>query len=167
VAHIAIEPPFVQVSASEDVLDSITELRLEDLNVDGASEDITQTVAIRPISNALFTPDEVRITVEIEPIRCDSEDTSASACARALFIVAPQFVDPPAGLRIEFGIYQVLVEVTAPPLALSTLSLSDIVAQVSLAGAAAGTQTFTPVVTAPTGVTTRVVSQLTVTLVPQ
>jgi hypothetical protein len=81
--------------------------------------------------------------------------------------VAPEFVDLPAGLRVDNGIYQVLVLVTAPPLALSTVSLADITARVSLAGAGAGTQTFTPTVTAPTGVSTRVLSQISVTLVPQ
>jgi YbbR domain-containing protein len=167
VAHVAIEPKFVQVSASEDVLDSITELRLEDLNLEGASEDMTQTVRIRPISNANLQPQEVTVMIDIEPIPCSAEDTSQSPCASSLFQVAPEFVDLPAGLRVDNGIYQVLVLVTAPPLALSTVSLADITARVSLAGAGAGTQTFTPTVTAPTGVSTRVLSQISVTLVPQ
>jgi YbbR domain-containing protein len=167
VAHIALDPKFIQVSASEDVLDSITELRLEDLNLEGATDDITQVVRIRPISNAILRPDEVTVFVDIEPIGCDPDDTAETACAGSLFVVAPNFVDLPAGLGVADGIYQVRVMVTGPPLALSTLSLSDVTAQISLAGGVAGTQTYTPTVTAPAGTIARPISQISITLVPQ
>jgi YbbR domain-containing protein len=164
---IEIEPKFVAVTASDEVLDSITALLLEELSVEGASDDITRTVAIRPIQNAGLSPAEVTVSVDIEPVECGDGEGGSAPCGSNLFVVAPVFDDAPAGLQVAPGVYSVPVQVTGPPLALSTLSLGDIVVRVSLAGATAGTQTLAATVTAPIGVDARALSQISVTLVAQ
>lgn len=166
VAAISVEPRIIQVTGSEEVLDSITELLLEPMDVAGASNDITRTVRIRPIANTILAREGVSVTVDIEPIVC-ADDPSESPCASSLFLLQPEFNDLPAGLRVEDGIFQVRVEVSASPLALSTLNLNDIRVVVSLAGTSVGLQTITPSVTAPTGVRATVLSQVTVNLLPQ
>jgi YbbR domain-containing protein len=163
VAAVQLEPRIVRVNAADDVLEGITEVALEPMDVAGATDDVTRTVQVRSISNAIITPEQVEVRVVIEPITCDEIDDEES-CATSAVIVQPQFGAVPAGLALGPGIYQVRVDLLGTPEDLAALELSDVVASIPLAGLEAGTHTLTAEVAVPEGITVTSVRSITITL---
>lgn len=163
VAAVQLNPRIIRVNASDDVLDSITDIVLEPMDVQGASNDVTRTVQVRAISNAILTPEQVEVTVVVEPIECDELDGS-TPCATSVALVAPTFSSLPTGLSLSPGIYTVRIDLIGSPSALAALRTADISASVSLSGLTAGTHQLTPQVVAPQGITVLSVGQVSVTL---
>lgn len=164
ITGIAIDPVIVRVTGPKDVVDGLTELAIEELDVGGATTDITREKAIQRPQNVVLSPENVVVRVTIAPITCDGI-TATAPCQSQTVVVAPTFTDTPAGLVVAPGVYTVAVPVYGPLATLATLKASDVTALVSLKDAKAGTGTYSAAVAVPAGVQVEGSPQVVVTLV--
>lgn len=163
ISNITIDPPVVRATASNEILEGITELLLEPIDLGGAMADVTRTVPIQAPPNVTINPAEVQVTVTIQPLLCST--SPASPCATMTVFVSPTFTGLPAGMTIGAGVYMVEVQLAGPVSALAALSLDDVHAEASLANATPGVVTVQPTVTVPTGITARAARSLQVQVV--
>jgi YbbR domain-containing protein len=164
VTGISIEPSIARVTGPKDVLDGLTELSIEALDLGGATTDITREKAIQRPQNVVLSPEKVVVKVTIAPIVC-GESGPSTACGGQTFLVAPTFTDVPDGLALSPGVYTAIIVVAGPLSALADLDATDVGALVSLAGGTAGTGTFPVTVTVPAGIQVVGSPQVVVTLV--
>lgn len=166
VSSVAIDPPFVTVTGPVDVVDGLTELTLEPIDLNGATSAITQTRTIQTISQVDLGRDSVRVDVGIEPIVCEG-GRAEGECGAFTYSVAPSFTGTPQGLSLAPGGYAVRVSVAGPLTLLTTLTVADIQATVPLDGLSEGTSTVQPQVELPGGLTVSSVEPIDVTLQPE
>lgn len=163
VANVTVEPPAVQVSGPVDVVQGLSQLATEAIDLTNASSTITRSVRIVAPANVALARETVTVQVQVAPIRCGAE---GGACAGATFVVAPSFTDLPQGVMVGPGAVFVTVQVLGPLSQLDDLTPASFTAAVSLAGLSPGTHTLRPSVTAPPGIQVVSVGTVTVTLVP-
>jgi YbbR domain-containing protein len=140
ISNITFDPQTVTVTGPKNVIDGLpSAITLEPISVTGAKTDVVGSHPIDKIPNLIIDRQTVIVRVAIEAIPCS--DQVPGPCASAVFTVGPD-IKPPAGLRQDLGVYQVLVRVTGPVSQLNTLPLSSIKATVTLTGAVAGTASY-------------------------
>ncbi|MDZ7728267.1 MAG: CdaR family protein [Dehalococcoidia bacterium] len=164
VTSISLSPPVVTVTGPQEILDGLDRLTVDEIALEGATSDISQSRAIQRPENVSLGRDAVNVEVDIGAIVCGGD--GALQCGAALFVVAPQFEGLPEGLTIQPGAYTVAVRVSGPLTALRSLDPSTVTAFISLDGASAGTASYTPEVTVPGPLRVESVDPVSVTLAP-
>ncbi len=166
VTDVKIDPPLVGVSGTKPVIDSLTRLIVQSVDVSNAKDNITVTKTIDRPPNVTLDRPSVTVRVEIKPLEC-SNTASGSACGTTLLVLSLATADDmPKGLVTETGVYTVYAKISAPVAIIATLKLTDFKATVSFAGATAGLGIYTAKVTGPAGVTIESVEPLNIRLVP-
>lgn len=163
IARTVYEPATVVVSGLKSVMDGLTEIVVEPVDVGGATTDVTQTRQIR-IPNTSAQPTTVVVRVEIRPVECDLSQQS-KGCATRTFAVGVTLQPPPAGLTYASGPYMTQVYVTGSLASLQDLSAGDFVASASLANGSPGTASYVVAVVGPEGIRVDDVDPITVTLI--
>lgn len=158
VAGVTYEPATVLVTGPKNVIDNLSQLTTESVDITGATTNISQTKQIVRIPNTYMDRTTVVVRVAIQPIDCVATPSQCSATVR----VAVSFEPPPAGLTAGLGVYYTDVIVSAPPNIL--LKPEDFKATVSLANGSEGTALYPVVVEAPAGVRVERATPVSVTL---
>jgi YbbR domain-containing protein len=165
IVQIVYEPPTALVSGVKGVMDGLSEIVVDEIDIGGATTNVTQTRQIR-IPNASVQPTTVVVRVEIRRDECEIS-ASDRGCPTATFIVAVSLGPPAPGLRVaEATPYWTEIEVSGPLSRLQELSSADFVASASLAAGAPGTASYSVAVDGPEGVRVDSVDPITVTLIP-
>ncbi len=146
VDSIVIQPRFVTVTGTREIIDNLTEIVLEAVDISGSSSQVTSRAGIQIPPNVVVIDQRVDALVEvgISPIICGS--SSNGGCGAATFYVAPEFRDVPEGLQVAAGSYQAIVQIAGPIGAAGNVDPGTITVFVSLEGATEGTSTVMPTV---------------------
>jgi len=164
ITGISVEPKIVRVTGPKDIVDGLTELIIEPVDVGGATTDINREKAIQRPQNVSLTPEEVQVTVTIEPIQCGGVE-GETPCQGQTFVVGISPQDVPQGLTLAPGAYSATIQVTGPLALLAQMKVTDVQAVVSLKGAVAGTAAYPVAVTVPAGVAVAGTPQAVVSLI--
>ncbi len=143
VTAIQVDPAIVVISASADVLatiDAVRGIETEVVNIDGATAEVAQTVALRLPEGARTERTIVTVRVAIAPARAQSS-----------FDLAPQPINAPAGLSATMT--PSTVEVIATSATGGTIEVGEFSVTVDLAGLAAGEHVLNVIVSVPPGAT--------------
>ncbi|OAI39940.1 hypothetical protein AYO38_01190 [bacterium SCGC AG-212-C10] len=166
VTNIQVEPSVVTATGPDSVVDNLSTLLLDDIDLTNATSSFTRTPQIKAPPGVALDRLRVTVRVEVKLIECTPGATTTTPCSSASIAVAPLFVDPPLGLTFESGNYTAQVHVSGPADRIAQLKPSDIKVTVSLANGLPGTGTFTPVAVAPSGVKVESVEPMTLRLIP-
>jgi len=143
IASISVDPPGVTVSGERAVVNELTAVATEKVDVSGAKAELRLVRNLVAIPNVSFDRRTVTVTIRFEPI-----PVSAS------LLVAPELQNLPSGFaRDPSRPLAVEVTVTGPADLVAAVKPSDIKAVVSLTGAVAGTGAYPVTVTGPSGLT--------------
>jgi YbbR domain-containing protein len=164
IVRTVYEPSTVVVSGLKSVMDDLSEIVVDAVDVGGAATNVTQTRQIR-IPNTSVQPTTVVVRVEIRPVECVLNQQSRG-CATRTFAVAVTLSAPPSGLTYSPGTYMTQVRVTGPLAALNELSAADFAASASLATGVAGTASYPVAVVGPQGIRVDSADPVNVTLTP-
>lgn len=164
VSDIKVDPPVVSVSGPEAVMNSLSTLTLEAIDISGATSGRTVTRTIERPPNVTVDRQSVTVRIEVKPLTCSGVTGACGSLLVSIPLSPPE--DMPTGLQLDSGIYVVTARVSAPVATLSTLTLAQFKATVSFVGATPGVSSFNPRVTAPTGVTIESVDAITLRIVP-
>jgi YbbR domain-containing protein len=166
VDSITIQPRFVTVTGAREIVDSLTEVVLESVDINGASDSVTQRVPIQIPPNVAVLDQRVDALVEvgISPIECGID--TDGGCGAATLYVAPRFQDVPQGLQVAPGSYVAIVKVAGPIGAAGTVNPDTIEVVVSLSDASEGVSTFMPTATVPPPHEVESVEPIEVRLIP-
>jgi YbbR domain-containing protein len=159
VAGVTFEPSTVLVTGPKDVMDNLSQVTTESVDITGATTNVSQTKQIVRIPNTSMDRTTVVVRVAIVPIDCAATPSLCTATVRVS--VVPE--NPPPGLVPAVGAYYTDVVVSAPPSVL--LKPEDFKATVSLANGSVGTATYQVVVQPPAGVRVDRASPVTVELI--
>jgi len=163
VATVTVDPPALLAIGPIEIVQGLTVVTTEPIELTGATATVTRSVAISVPSNISLDRTAVRVEVAIAPVACTDGE---SPCALATLLVAPSFTDVPEGTLVSGGPYQVTVKVSGTAAAIAALAPDQVGVTVSLAGRAPGVHTVLPDVALPSGITLVEVSPVAVTLVP-
>ncbi len=163
VAAVTVDPPAVLATGPIEIVQGLTVVTTEPIELTGATANVTRAVAISVPSNISLDRTTVRVDVAIAPVVCTDGE---SPCALATLAVAPSFVDVPEDTLVAGGPYQVMVKVSGTASAIAALTPDQVGATVSLDGLSPGIHTLQPEVTLPAGITLVEASSVVVTLVP-
>lgn len=166
VESIVIQPRFVTVTGTREIVDNLTEVVLESVDISGASGPVIQRADIQIPPNVAVIDQRVDALVEVGvvPIRCGS--ISNGGCGAATFYVAPEFRGIPAGLQIAPGSYQAVVQIAGPIGSAGSVDPGTISVVVSLEGATEGVFSIVPTVTVPASHSVEAVEPIEVRLIP-
>ncbi len=165
VSDIKIDPPIVGVSGTKLIVDNLTNLIVQSVDVSNAKDNISVTRPIDKPPNVTLERASVTVRIEIKPIEC--ANTTGGACGSSIVVIGLSSPDDlPKGLVLETGTYTVTAHVSGSLAAINAAKISDYKATVSFAGASAGLATYTPKVSGPAGVTIDSVDPLPIRLVP-
>ncbi len=168
IARITYEPSNVLVSGLTSVVDELSEVSIDAVDVGGATTNVTQTRQIR-IPNTSVDPTTVVVRVEIRPVECDLAQGESRGCATRTFAVGVTLQAPPSGLTYAPGAYMTQVYVTGSLTSLNDVAAEDFVASASLATGTAGPASYQVAVVLRDGVPPDIrvddVNPVTVTLI--
>ncbi len=164
VSSIDVQPTAVLVTGPRDIVDELTELTLDVVDLGGATSPITQTRNIQPPPNVSLGRESVRVDVGIEPIQCGGEQ-GADQCGEVAFYAAVEFVDIPSGLAVSPGAYVARVVLSGPLTGLAALEPGDLSAVASLDGLSAGSHSVEPTVDVDSPLRVEGIDAVAVTLV--
>lgn len=129
IASIDIQPREVQISAAQEVLESIESMALSAIDVQGKSESFTQMVAInKPNDVNWMSVDHASVVVSI-----------TEQSARKTFTdVEVKVINQPGGTDVQYGTLRVKLEIEAARSVIRELTREDVEAYVDLAAASVG-----------------------------
>jgi YbbR domain-containing protein len=136
----AAEPQLVQVSGTIEVLQGVTSLSTEPIDISGQRNDITRSVSLRVPSGMQATRTSVNVTIRIRPTPGEKA-----------VIVAPQVTDVPDGLQATLQTTSVTVRLAGDLPTLNGISAGQVRATVSVAGLGEGVHVLTAQISAPAG----------------
>jgi YbbR domain-containing protein len=136
------DPQTVEVSGPLDILQGLTSLTTEAIDVSGAKADLTRSVHLRLPANVDASRDSVNVTIRVAP----AQGTKA-------VIVAPELTDVPSDLQAVPQTTALTIRISGDVPVLNSIAPGSVKATVSLAGKTEGVQTLTPQITLPQGVT--------------
>ena len=140
-AKVETDRPFVQVTASVEVLQSIDVLTTEDISVDGAESDVVRNVKLRlPEGARAVGGDEVVVRVTVVP-----------ATGETVFSVAVTVNGAQSGSRVELNPPAVLVTLRGNMPLLQSLSSGSVTASVDISDLPSGAYRFAPTIQVPAG----------------
>jgi YbbR domain-containing protein len=141
VSAIEVNPAFIAVSGSLEVLQSIDAVTTESISVDGAESDVVRSVRLQlPEGARVGGGGEAVVTVRVVPARGEGVFTVAVKSSGA---------DPNAVVTVLPPTVSVTLAGEMP--SLGKLSGEDIGATVNLSGLQAGTQSVAPAINLPAG----------------
>ncbi|HMO95415.1 MAG TPA: CdaR family protein [Tepidiformaceae bacterium] len=156
IAGIEIDPPTVLVSGPTAVIDGLTTLTVPRVDqVAGAQADVVLTLTIDQPPETTLDRSTVNVRIRIVPQQ-----------GASTLVIPISFTNLPAGLSLGPQPYSVNVVVTGPASEVAALTLGEVSATVSLAGATAGVSSYPVVVTVPAGITSTQPPALVVSLIP-
>lgn len=135
---ITSDPPAVPVSGPLEVLQSLTSVTTEAIDVSGLRNDLTRTVRLRLPAGLQSTRDSANVRLKVIPAQ--GEMTVA---------VAPQITGVPEGLRASLQTASVNVRLRGELPALRALSPGSVRATVTANGLEEGVHILTPAISAP------------------
>ena len=145
VEGVRVDPTFVTVSGPIEVLQSISTVATEEVDIDGASSDVIRIVGLRlPTGASVQGQESVTVQVSVAPL--------SSAQSEVAFDITPQLGGLAPGLTASLSPSVVRVTVAANLSILSALSPSDLVVALDVSGLAAGVHDVDVEVQAPPGV---------------
>jgi YbbR domain-containing protein len=142
ITSVTADPQTVEVSGQLDILQGLTSLTTEPIDVSGAKADLTRSLKLRVPANVTASRDSVSVTIKVAP----AQGTKA-------VIVAPDLTDVPSDLQATLQTTALTIRVSGDVPTLNALTPGAVKATVSLAGKTEGVQTLTPQITVPQGVT--------------
>ncbi len=141
VTAVEVDPAFVSVSGSLEVLQSIDTLTTENVTVDGAESDVVRSVRLRlPEGARVANGEEVVVRVRVGPAQGESA-----------FTVAVKTSGAEAGVLATVVPSTVSVTVAGEMPVLQTLTADEITVTVDLSDLSPGTHRLAPVVELPAG----------------
>jgi len=145
VTGVKVDPSFVTVSGSIEVLQSISTVSTEEVDIEGASSDVIRVVGLRlPAGASTQGQESVTVQVSVAPV--------SSAQSQVTFDVTPQLGGLTPGLAASLSPSAVRVTVAANLSILSALSASDLLVTLDVSGLAAGVHDVDVEVQVPPGV---------------
>lgn len=147
VTSVAVDPQFVRLTGSAGPLDNIQSIGTDDVDLGGASQAISRTVALRPPQNIGLDsgePSTATVVIQIAPI------------ARPFQITLPvsiQVAEVPDGLQASASPQVVQLTVTGSAQQISALNPATILGSVSASGRGAGSYAIEPTFRLPEGIT--------------
>ncbi len=139
VAGVGVNPPLVTVSGARDLLDSLSVVRTAEVDISGASGDVTRKVRLEvPAGASVSGSVEVSVSVSIQ-----------AASSQAVFGVTPGVVGLAAGLRVVGTLPAVEVTLSGPLPVLSGLTPQDLDVRLDLSGLPEGTHSVKVAVNPP------------------
>ncbi len=142
ITAVTPDPGTIEVSGALDILQGLSSITTDPIDVSGARADLTRSVKIRVPANVTATRDSVNVTIKVSAV----QGTKA-------VIVAPELTDVPTDLQASPQTTALTITVSGDVPTLNSLAPGAVKATVSLAGKTEGVQTITPQITAPQGVT--------------
>ncbi len=145
VVGVATDPPSVTIQGTLDVLNSVTTIPTDEVEVEGATQDVKRVVALRPATGVtVVDATTVTATVSIVPIRGSSS-----------VLVAPRFVNAAPGTQVQTQNTSITVSFSGPLPQILAMKAGDIAtsitATVDLSGLSSGSYSLEPKVTLPAG----------------
>lgn len=163
---VLIDPPTVTITGLPADVDRTGSVGLERLDITGATTNVNAIRKVITQPNISVDHQTVNVTVEIKPIECGIDGTTAAPCGATTFVVAPTIGTPPSGLALATSQKEaVQVSVYGPLDQISALKVSDVKATVSLSNGKAGTASYPVTVSVPAGLTAVPPDAVTITLV--
>ncbi|MBI2913466.1 MAG: hypothetical protein HYY03_06060 [Chloroflexi bacterium] len=131
VAGVSVTPAVVTVSGARELLDSLSVIRTEEVDITGASGNVSQRVRLQLPSGASVSGSvDVSVVVALE-----------AASGQATFGVTPRVQGLAGGLKLAGTLASVEVTLSGPLPVLNGLTPQDLDVQVDLAGRSEGTHT--------------------------
>ncbi|MGH3579090.1 MAG: CdaR family protein, partial [Mycobacterium sp.] len=141
VVGVTSDPPSVTVQGTLDVLNSVTTIATDPVEVEGATQDVKRVVALRPPTGlTVVDATTVTATVSIGPARGPGS-----------VLVAPRFVNAAPGMQVQTPNTSIVVSFTGPQPQILALKPGDISATVDLSGLAPGSYSLEPKIGLPAG----------------
>jgi YbbR domain-containing protein len=146
VSNVTVEPEFVQLTGGSGSLDGVQSIKTREVDLGGASQTISRTVALNvPANTSLGSgePNMVIVRVQMEPI------------ARSFQVTLPapvQVADIGSGLLVTLSPQSVQLSLTGTAGELSNFDPATLQGTVSVRGLGAGTYTIATVFQLPRGV---------------
>jgi YbbR domain-containing protein len=166
ITSVLIDPPTLTITGLPDDIDKTKSVGLERLDISGATTNVNAIRKVITQQNISVDHQTVNVTVDIKPIECGIDGTTAAPCGAVTFVVGPQIGTPPSGLALASSTrVSVQVAVYGPLDQLNSLKVSDIKASVSLSGAKEGTASYPVTVSVPAGLTVVQPDPVSITLV--
>jgi YbbR domain-containing protein len=139
---VSSEPQLVQVSATLEVLQGISGIQTEPIDLSGQRNNITRSIALRVPAGVTAGRNNVSVTIQIRPT--DGE---------RVLSVAPQVVDLPAGMQYTLQTQSLSVKLSGPLPTLNTIGAGQVRATVSAADLGEGVHVLPVQITVPSGAT--------------
>lgn len=145
VTDVTVEPSFVSVTGPIEVLQSISTVATEEVDIDGATSDVIRVVDVRlPAGATVQGQESVTVQVSVAPL--------GAAQSEVAFDVTPRLDGLAPDLTATLSPTVVRVRVAANISILSALSSSDVVVTLDVSGLAAGVHDVEVEVEVPPGV---------------
>jgi YbbR domain-containing protein len=144
VNDVKVDPAFVTISGPIEVLQSISTLSTETVDIDGASSDVIRVVGLQLPPEAQAGQESVTVQVSVGPVSATTGEVT--------FSVTPEIEGMGEGLSASLLPRTVEVTVSATLPILSELSSQSLDVTLDVTGLAAGTHDVPVAVTAPPGV---------------
>ncbi len=142
VAFVSVDPETVTGAGSLEVLQSITSVTTDPVDINGQKADVEHSVRLRVPSGVDLSRESVTVHVHIEPAQGEIEQ-----------LIVPQVTDVPNGLTATLQTVSMTVHLTGEVPTLQGLAVGAVEAKVSAAGLDAGSHVLTPTFTLPDDVT--------------
>jgi YbbR domain-containing protein len=147
VSSVSVDPQFIQLTGGSDALDGIESIETFDVDVAGATREVSHTVALRVPANTSLASgerDSATVLVQIRPIDRPFKLTLP---------VPIQVTDIPDGLLVSLSPPSIQIKLDGNAAALGALDPSTLQGNVSVHGLSEGTYAATPNIKLPPGVT--------------
>lgn len=130
VESVSVQPQTITIAAEEELLESIEELQIEPISIDGASQSFSTRAAVSTLSGfKSISANEVYVTITIE-------EESVGAWIEDVNVTT---INKDEGLTLERSDETIRVYVTGPRSAVEALKEAGFVGTVDLSGLGAGT----------------------------
>jgi YbbR domain-containing protein len=149
------DPPGVTIAGSLDILNSVTTIPTEDVEIEGATQDVKRVVSLRPPPGVTIVNSRaVSATVTIVPGR-----------GQGAMLVAPRIVGLTPGATAQVSTTALVVSFLGPQPQVLAIKPADVLATVDVSGLAPGSYSIEPRISLPAGIDKDSVSPAKVELV--
>ena len=142
ITAVTPDPPTIEISGALDILQGLSSITTDPIDVSGAKADLTRSVKIKVPPSVTAARDTVSVTIKVAPIQGTKS-----------VIVAPDLIDVPPDLQASPQTTSLTITVSGDVPTLNNLAPGAVKATVSLAGKTEGVQSMVPQVTVPQGIT--------------
>jgi len=141
VVDLSTDPTSVTTAGALDTLNDVTTISTEDVEIEGATQDVKRVVALRPPPGiTVVTPRNVSAVVRVEPAR-----------GPGAILVAPRLVGLASGLTAQLATTALAVSFVGPLPQVLALRPGDVTATVDLSNLGPGSYSLEPRLSLPPG----------------